>query len=296
MPPPPSTKRKSLKELQELEQKKPPVPNTIVVTGLPGSGKTSLAATLFSPEVGKRLAQGQSDAAKREPLTLKGAIWVEADDQGLVSLKAHKIFPEFTLNLNTLTNERNGDLPAAIRDLHAYITEAATMGAVGMVVDTITSFGQQWLVRHYVDNGDNGFAGWQAVANEQQKLLALGQKLGLRQVWLAQPAENKLEVAASARGSSDLDKAKALAQGVSGGTNFIVPSIAGKSFPPTLNSQCSMSSWLRARVLNGKRVREFLPFGGDGSQGKTRYEGILAEKEPADLAAMDKKILTAVGK
>jgi len=295
MPPPSNEKRKSLMDLQAAERAKPPVPNTIVITGQQGAGKTTLAATLFGEEVGKRLALTGEALAKAAPITLKGAIWIEADEQGLVSLQAFKIWPEYVLSLTTLVNERNGDLPAALRDMHAYLGEAAEAGAKAMVIDTITSYGGQWLVPHYVDGADNGFAGWQTVAREQSKLLGAGHRLGLRQVWLAQPTENKLEALAQSKAGTELDKAKALSQSVGGGTNYVVPQIAGKAFPQVLNGQCSISAWLRMRSVGNKRVRELLPFGGDGTQGKVRYEPVLAQKEEPDLWALDQKIIKAMG-
>lgn len=296
MPPPTASKRMSLKELKAHEEaNSDPRPNTIVITGLPGAGKTTLAATMFSGEVAKRLTLSSDELAKAPWIELKGAVWIEADEQGLVALQAKKMRPEFVLSLPTLVNARNGNFPAALRDLHAYLAEAKEAGATGLVLDTVTSFGGQWLLPHYVDGSENGFAGWQSVAQEQTRILLAGQALGLRQVWLAQPTENKLETVAQSNKGTDLDKAKALSQSVSGGSNYVVPAISGKAFPPVLNAQCSISGWLRSRSVNGKRSRELLPFGGDGSQGKTRYEGILGEKEPADLWALDAKIMSVLG-
>lgn len=296
MPPPSNSKKKSLDELQEhQDERESMLPQITIITGLPGAGKTTLAASAFSPDVGARLAMPAKEIKDKPVIVLETAIWIGFDNQSTLALRGKRIKPRWHLDMATLIKLANGNVSQAIRDLHAYVEAAAEAGATGYVVDTATSFGGQWLVPEYVTGSDNGFTGWQTVGNEQLKLLNLGKDLGLRQWWLAQPTENKLETLAQSSKATEADKAKAQAQSVAGGSNYVVPALSGKVFPPVLNAQCSVSGWLQAREVNGKTTRTWMPYGGDGSRGKTRYEGILDQKEPADLFAMDQKILAAIG-
>lgn len=298
MPPPSTAKRRSLDEV-DGDVSTDLRPSITVITGLPGAGKTSLAASLFSPKVTEHLGLSSEALKTTAEVRLPGSLWIAADEDGIKALQGKKLRPRWTLDLASLKRDANGNMSLALRNLHAYIEEAKGAGCTGFVVDTATAFGAL-LVAEFVDGSENTFAGWQTVGNEQLKLLNLGKELGLRQVWLCQPVQNKLEEQALAeetnkKGSqekADLLSAKAAAQGLAGGTSLILPALSGKMFPPVLNAQCSISGWLRKIALNGgKSKREWLPYGGDGCQGKARYEGILKDREEPDLWQQDLKIL-----
>jgi hypothetical protein len=301
MPPPTTSKRKSLAELKTIEEMEPVTPKNIVITGQPGSGKTTLAATVFSPEVAKRTAMTPEELAKQEVHELKGAVWVKSDAQALVSLKMLRLIPEFVLDFAVLLDERKGDYVSAIRDLHAYLTEAKEAGAWGMVLDTATSYGHK-LQRGFVAGASNGQQAWGLVGGEYIKLFETCSSLKLRQFWLAQPSVSKAMqaslVEASKKDSDDakiqLEKARALATSVGEGS-YIVPALSGNMVMDMINAQPSLSGWIRKKEKQGKMVREWMPFGTKDAPGKNRYEKHVDKIEPADLWAMDRKIEAAAG-
>ena len=141
--------------------------------------------------------------------------------------------------------------------------------------------------------GPDTRGGWGLIGNKYFELFDSVLALGYRQVILAQPKANGIEEAADEHGASQWAKAKAVVSGTAG-ENLIVPAVSGQSFYRVLMAQCSLSGWLRAEDVKGKRQYSWMPYGGDGSQSKNRYARILDRIEPADLAAMDKKILAAV--
>jgi len=299
MPPPTTKVKKTLADRKaERQAHRKTGLKSIMIAGLAGSGKTTLAATYFSPEVSTRLALSQDQIKTADWLELKGALWIEADEDGLTALTSKKIEPEFVVPLSDLELENKGNPASTVRELHALIGEASQAGAHTMVVDTATSFGSQFLERWYVDDSPdgNGFAGWMTVGKEQTKLLAAGKACGLRQFWLVHPTENKLEVAASGKKATELDRAKATAQSVAGGGNYLVPALSGKKFPPILNGFVSDTFWLKTIAAGGgKKSRTIHVESTDGFVGKTRNESLLSSKEPADLYVIDHKIKDALG-
>ena len=270
---------------------RPQVPNTIVITGVTGAGKTTMAASLFA-DTSKHLtgkATGQ--------LMLPGAIWLAADNQATAALVARGIVPQWVLDLRELQVQAKGDMSLALRWVHQLMIQARGQDAVGIVWDTVTSLGAM-LEAYYVQGdgcpegqkGKDTRGGWGLVGAKYRELYESAVVLGLRQVILAQPKTNSLEEAADDPKASEFARARAIAAGAPG-NNLIVPAVSGTVFARLLNAQCSISGWLRSERVNGKRRQTWMPYGGDGAQGKCRYEGILAECEPADLAAQDRKIL-----
>jgi len=271
-----------------------PRPRTIVVTGRTGAGKTTLAATLFAD-----LTDTLSGATAKN-ITLDGAVWLLSDDQGLVSLTVDKIRPQYVIDLRALLSRADGDMGQVLRWALRLLIEAKDAGASGVVWDTVTSLGAM-LERWYVHGGGcpmttrgaDTRGGWGLIGNKYFELFDSILALGYRQVILAQPKANGVEEAADERGASQWDKAKAVVSGTAG-ENLIIPAVSGQSFYRVLMAQCSLSGWLRAEDVKGQRQYAWMPYGGDGSQSKNRYARILDRIEPADLAAMDKKILAAV--
>ena len=300
MPPPTTKQKKSLADLSEIEDNEHVTPKVIVLTGQPGSGKTSAAASLFSPEVGKRLTMSMEELKERETLTLDGAVWVKTDSQALVSLKMIRVKPQFTLDYAVLRTENGGNASATIRDLHTYLGQAKEAGAHTMILDTATSFGQA-MEDAFVAGSDNTMAGWGRVGDEYTRLFNLCLSLGLRQVWLAQPDVSKAmkaSLAESSKKNADDDKikleqARAMATSV-GENSYIVPALSGNKVMPLIGAQPSLSGWIRRVEMNGKTTREFYPFGTADAPGKNRYEKILQKKEPADLWLLDQKIKDAL--
>jgi hypothetical protein len=269
-------------------------PKSIIITGQPGSGKTTLAATAFG-DISDHLT-GKSTEKK----ILKGALWILTDEQGIVSLRVRGLMPEYLIDFREFVTKADGHVGKAIQWMQDMIGQAAEAGATTAVVDTITSFGA-YLERYYIHgpgcpkaaSGEkNTFGGWLALANKQFELFETISELGLRALWLAHPQNNKIEEAAEAKKATDADKAKAVVSSTPG-DNWIIPAISGRKFREVLTGQCCISGWLRADFVNGKRKTTWMPFGGDGSQGKNRYEGILDREEPADLYRQDTKITNA---
>lgn len=272
------------------------LPKTTIITGQTGSGKTTLAATLFgdlSGPLGGKLPE--------KPLTLQGSVWLAADEQAIVALQAKKILPQYVLDIRALLKQADGDVRQVLAWLNNLLQGAREVGAHTFVWDTASTLGD-FLVGWYVHGegcpesvkGDkNSRQGWGRVGEKYRQLYESASALGYRQIILAHPKQNAEEEEALDRKASAVDKAKATAHSVTG-DNLIVPAFAGNMFRRFLNGACSLSCWLKAEDRNGKRVRKLMPFGGDGSQGKNRYEHILDREEPADLHQLDQKILDAV--
>lgn len=296
MPPPSTAKKKSLDELQEHQDEiATELPSIIVITAPPGAGKTSLAATAFHKDVAARLNMTAKEL-KDQPVIELPVVWFGADHQSTLALKAKRIKPAVLLDLGVLIKLAGGSIQQAHRNAHEYIEAAvAEKGVTGIVIDSATAWGIQWMEKALVDGSENKLGGWQVIQNEYANMAALGKELGLRQIWLCHPQENRAEEVAQSKKGTELDSAKALAASMAGGTNYLISALSGKKFLKSLNSMCSISGWLRAKEVNGKVIRDWMPAGGDGFKGKHRYHGILDAKEPADLYAMDQKILAAIG-
>lgn len=271
-------------------------PRTIIVTGITGSGKTTLAATAFA-DLGDPLA----GKIPPKPITLKGAVWLAADEQGTVALKSRRILPEYEIDVRKLTQQAGGDVGQALRWVHSLLKDAADKGAFGLIWDTVSTLGD-FLVGWFV-HGDgcpttgkgerNIMRAWGVVGDQYRQLYEVASALNYRQIVLAHPKANAAEEDAADPRASKFIEAKATVKGTPG-DNYIVPAVAGQQFAKFLNGANSLSGWLRTKDRNGKRERIWMPFGGEGSQGKNRYEHILDREEPADLAALDRKILASV--
>lgn len=270
------------------------LPKTVLVIGQTGAGKTTLAATRGAD------LSGAMQALPKDPITLNGMVWLASDEQATVALSARKILPEIKLEIRDLVSAAEGNIPQAMRWIKNLLAEAQEAGAHTLVWDTVTTLGE-FLVNWYV-HGDgcpttrggerNTMVGWGQVGKAYLSLYEEASALGYRQVILAHPKQNNVETAANETKASEADVAKAIATSAPG-DNLIVPAIAGNSFRVFLQGAASIQLWLKTTDRNGKRTRSLVQQL-KGVQTKNRYEAILSPEEPADLLALDNKILEAL--
>ena len=305
MPPAPKTKADKPKPPDSLAHLRPQrdsaniLPRSIVVTGQTGAGKTSLAATII-PEIAEAL---QSPPAKMR--TLASVVWLSADEQALVALQAKNLEPEFEIDIKAMAaNEPN--METTLNKICDNLEELQSAADAKILVwDTVSTLGDYLTAWHVYGAGcptaqsgaKNTMRGWGKVGDEYRKLYVLASALGYRQIILAHPKSNAVEEDATDPKAGAITRAQATVEGAPG-DNLIIPATAGRAFARFLNGACSIQAWLRAedetRGGTTTRVRTLMPYGGEGARGKVRYEGILDREEPADLAALDQKILEAI--
>ena len=301
MPSPKVIKPPTLDDIKTEDKDLDLLPNSIIITGQSGAGKTTMAGTAFC-DLSERLAMKPAELAKAERITLKGACWFLSDDRGLVSLSARKVAPEYVIDFRALIKKAEGNVDTALQWADSLIAQTREAGAHTFVHDTLSTFDalmERWYVHGdgcpLSDSGKQDTRGaWSLVGDRQFQIYQTATMLDMRLILLAHPVVNKIEEAAESKKATDFDKAKADSQGTPG-ENLIVPALSGQKFRTIIIPQSTISGWLRAEDRNGKRVRQWMPFGGEGSQGKNRYEGILDQIEPPDLLAQDKKILASCG-
>lgn len=271
----------------------PKLPKTITIFGQTGSGKTTIAGTLFDD-----LTEALNGNLPKELLILKGAIWLGADEDSTVALRARRLQPEYVLDIRELREKADRDFQLVQDWLFALLRDATKAGGTTLVWDTATSYGaflESWYVNGKgcptsVRTGNpDTIKGWGLVGSTYRRLYEEASALGLRQIVLCHPKSNKVEEEADAPKASVAARAKAIVQGAPG-DNLVVPALSGRMFGIFLQGAASIQAWMDVEDVNGERIRKLALGDVIGVQTKNRYEGILDKREPPDLRALDAKI------
>lgn len=272
----------------------------IGIYGQFGAGKTRTAATRseFWPGV----------VPAKETIYLEDMIWITAEN-ALGTLAALNVWPAYVVDVLAMLrpDETNAAKPVARDALQAVnwvIQELEhlkkTTKAKYVVVDTASNFQQLIVAAVFKTNPDPkaGQSNWGIIGNLMSQFV-LSLELDYQTIWLLHPDQNMDSlVAMNSKLPNDVLASRESAA-VSRGTahdGSVRPSLSGKAARSAILGSIDVLFWLDVVSEQGKPVRYLRQLGTEDAQGKSRFEGILADKELPNLKAIAAKIEKGVGR
>jgi hypothetical protein len=275
-----------------------PLPRQYAIYGVPGSGKTTMAATaskFFPTEA----------LPTKEPVFLEDLCYLTSE-HGLTSLSALNVFPGYLIDLVGMqqTDASNPDKPVAKDIIQAMnwaeqeLTFARKAGAEIVVIDTATNL-VNLLSNYYFAPGSNNTDGqrsWGEIGSLFGNLMITIQLLGFKSIWLCHAEENTDKLAGEQAGKQQATReANGIARGTAHDGN-IRPALAGGKTKKLLTGSSDIEGWLELKKVGLKYERRFYPIGKGQAQGKSRYELHLDKEELPNIRHLEDKILKGASK